>query len=315
MNGGGGAASAPMLNSSQVSQDQTKANVNSAVSQARLNNTNQVTPYGNLNYNETGGQYDFNGNWIPQFTATQTLSPAEQGIFNQTTGLQGQALNLAQGVIGQVQNSVNTPLDFSGFQQIAAPASQDQSAYQKQAYDALTSRSTQDLNRQQEAQKVQLANQGLSPGTDAYNNALLPIMREYTDASNQATINANQLAGQNISQQGQIINQDQAVRNQQIQEYMQKLQQPLQNYSALMGFGGGVQQPTYAQGVNAPVAPTDTTGPAIAAYQGQVANYNQGLQANNATTGGLFGLGGSLLGGLARAPGVQSFLGLGAAAA
>jgi hypothetical protein len=54
-------------------------------------NTNQVTPTGSLTYTQTGGQYDYNGNWIPQTTATQTLSPELQGLYNQTTGIAGTA--------------------------------------------------------------------------------------------------------------------------------------------------------------------------------------------------------------------------------
>jgi hypothetical protein len=50
--------------------------------------------------------------------------------------------------------------------------------------------------------------------------------------------------------------------------------------------------------VNTPqtqVAPTDVVGAYNNAYQQQFANYNSQLQQNNATTGGLFGLGGTAL--------------------
>lgn len=307
--GGGASSSPPQFNAAGASQQQTQSNVQTAAANAYAGAQNQYTPYGNLIYTEGTG-HDVGGTHLPEFSVTQTMSPSQQAIYDKQTGLQNQALGLGQQVIGQVGQSVNTPLNYSGMQNISAPISGNQSDYQKQAYDALTSRSTQDLDRQQEATKIQLANQGLNPGTDAYNNGLLPIMREYTDASNQATINANQLAGQNISQQGQVMSQQQGLRNQQISEMMQKRNQPLQDYQALMGFSGGNTQPNYAPSIPYQVANTDMIGPQIAQYQGQVNAYNQQLGAGNAAMGGMFGLGGSVLGGLARAPGVQSFMGL-----
>jgi hypothetical protein len=49
-----------------------------------LNNVNQVTPYGNLNYTQSGKWED----GTPQFTATQTLSPEQQKLFNLGTQTQ-----------------------------------------------------------------------------------------------------------------------------------------------------------------------------------------------------------------------------------
>jgi hypothetical protein len=86
------------------------------------------------------------------------------------------------------------------------------------------------------------------------------------------------VAGQNLAQAQQIHN------------------QPLQDYSALLGFGGGVQQPTYAPASAGQVAATDVTSPAYASYQGQLQQYQQNQASNNATMGGLFGLAGAGLG-------------------
>jgi hypothetical protein len=278
-----GAGSAPTFNAQQAASDQSKSNVQTGIANATLGNTNQVTPYGNLTYAETGGK-DVGGNWVPSYTATQTLSPEQQAIYNKTTGLQSGALDTAGNVLGQVNNTVNTPLNFSG-----APAlPQDQTALRDQAYGALTARSNQDLDRQTEQQKTQLANQGLAVGSEAYNNAMVPLERARVDASNQATINAGNIAGQNLSQA-------QTLRNQYINELQTTRNQPLSDYQALLGFGGGVQQPTYATPTQAQIANTDVVSPQIAAYQGQTNAYNQGMQSSNSTMGGLFGLGGSAL--------------------
>ncbi len=282
----GGSGSAPQApNSAQVSADQTKSNVQTGIANATLGNTNQVTPYGNLTYSQTGGQM-VGDNWVPSYTATQTLSPAEQQIFDSQTKLQQQALGpIGSQVLNQVQNTTQNPLSFAG-----APAMPgDQTQAKNDAYAALTARSNQDLDRQTQQQQTQLANQGIAPGTEAWNNAMQPLERARVDASNQATINSGNVAGQNISQAQQL-------RNQYTGEQTQLYNQPLNTYAALTGVSGGVQNPNYAAPSQGQVAPTDVSGNAYNSYAGQVQQYNTQQSQQNALLGGLFGLGGSALG-------------------
>lgn len=266
MGGGGSPPQAP--NPAQVSQQQTQSNVQTAIANATLGNTNQVTPTGSLKYDVTGGTHTADGTFIPSYTATQTLSPEQQAIYDKTTGLQTQALGLGPKVLQNVGDTINTPLPDVG-------------KLRDDAYNALTARSTQALDRQETAQKAQLANQGIEAGSTAYDNALRPIEQGRVDASNQGVIGAGNVAGQNLAQAQQIHN------------------QPLSDYSALLGFGGGVQSPTYAPASAGTVAPTDVSGNAWNAYNGQLQQYQQGQSQSNALMGGLFGLGGSVLGGLA----------------
>lgn len=281
----GSAQAAPQpQNTQQTIQDQTKSNVQTAIANATLGNTNQVTPQGTLTYSQTGGQ-QVGDNFVPQYTATQKLSPEQQQIYDKTTGLQSGALDTAGQLLPRVTSAINTPLDFSKL--AAMPG--DQTAAKDQAYSALTARSTQDLDRQQQQQGTQLVNQGIQPGTEAWNNAMQPLERARVDASNQGTINAGTIAGQNISQA-------QTLRNQGINEQQTIRNQPLQDYSTILGLGGGVQQPQYAPPSAGQVAPTDVAGIYGNAYQQQLQQYQIGQQANNATMGGLFGLGGSVLG-------------------
>lgn len=276
------ASQAPSLNATQVSTDQTKSNVNTANTQAFLNNVNQVTPTGSLTYDVTGGHTDYNGNWSPEFTATQNLSPAYQKLFDQTTGL-------ANNTLGQVGNAINTPLNFSGAP--ALPGNQDQ--LRSDAYNALTARSTEDLQRAGNAQDVQLANQGIQPGSEAWNRAQELQGRAITDASNQATIQAGNVAGQNLEQA-------QTLRNQYINETEAQRNQPLLDYQSLLGLNGGVSQQNFTTTPQTQVNPTDTQSPQIAAYQGASNSYNLAQQtataSNNALLGGLFNLGGTALG-------------------
>lgn len=281
----GGSPAAPQpQNPQQTAQAQTTSNVQTAIANAALGNTNQVTPQGTLTYSQTGGQ-QVGDNFVPSYTATQTLSPEQQAIYDKTTGLQSGALDTAGQLLPKVNTAINTPLDFSKL--AALPT--DQTAAKDQAYGALTARSNQDLDRQTEQQKVQLANQGIQPGSEAYNNAMLPLERARVDASNQATINSGTIAGQNIDQA-------QTIRNQGINEQQTLRNQPLQDYQSLVGLGGGVQQPTYAPPSAGNVAPTDVAGITAASQAAQMQQYQIQQSQQNALMGGIFGLGGSALG-------------------
>ena len=55
---GGGGGSAPTLDAASVGNNQTSSNINSAINTQKLNMVNQVTPFGSLNYSNTGGTYD-----------------------------------------------------------------------------------------------------------------------------------------------------------------------------------------------------------------------------------------------------------------
>lgn len=283
--GGGGQQQAPQApNPAQVAAAQTGSNINTAIANAYIGATNQNTPYGNLTYEQTGTK-DVAGNAVPQFTATQTLSPEQQSIYRGQTNLQNQALNqIAPSLLNRVQQTVATPLSYAG----AAELPTDQTQLRNDAYNALTARSNQALDLQTKQQQTQLANQGITPGTEAYNNALRPIEQARVDAANQATINAGNLAGQNLSQA-------QALRQNQIADITNLRNSPLADYSALLGLGGGVTNPQYAQSIQATVQPTDVTSPYYNSYNGQLQQYNQQLAQQNALTGGLFGLGGSAL--------------------
>lgn len=92
--------------------------------------TNQVTPYGTVNYTPSTVAYtDTNGNQISaadynklstsarssyqplnQWTQTVTMSPAEQAMFNQNQAINQQLGNVAQSGVGYVQNAMSNPL-------------------------------------------------------------------------------------------------------------------------------------------------------------------------------------------------------------
>ena len=95
---------------------QTGTNVSTAVANAYLNNTNQVTPDGSLTYNATGSH-----SWtdpstgqtyqIPTFTSTQTLSETGQKLKGTTDQTKQGLADMALAQTGRVSNLLGTPFD------------------------------------------------------------------------------------------------------------------------------------------------------------------------------------------------------------
>jgi hypothetical protein len=101
-----------------VGSAQQAGDINSQIAGRYLNNTNQVTPYGNLNYSQSGSQKITlpNGQEIevPNFTATQTLNPQQQATLDQTQGAQYGLAKLANDQTGRVAQVLGNQLNFNG---------------------------------------------------------------------------------------------------------------------------------------------------------------------------------------------------------
>ena len=99
----------------QTASAQTATNVNTALANATLGNVNQVTPQGSLTYSQTGSSpftdpttgVSYN---IPQYTATQTLSPAQQDIFNQQQQTQYNIAGIGNAASTRLASQLANPL-------------------------------------------------------------------------------------------------------------------------------------------------------------------------------------------------------------
>jgi hypothetical protein len=91
---------------------QTATNVGTAVANANLNNVNQVTPAGNLTYSQTGSYTDpTSGQTVPQFTATQSLTPTGQSTFDINQLTQQQLAGTAYEQSLRLRNQFGTQFD------------------------------------------------------------------------------------------------------------------------------------------------------------------------------------------------------------
>lgn len=263
-------------NAGQVAGTQQQLNTQTAQQQQQYNQqvgtqnligsaANQITPYGSLSYSFGTGP-----NGQLQLTANQQLSPAQQAQLDALQRTQLTAGNNA------------TDLLSSGNYGQAPDLSSDAGSIVSQNLQNYTNYLSPFFTQQTNQLDNQLRNQGLVPGTQAYDNAIN---------------NLRQSQGQQVS--GYIAQMQPEAYNQAVQSY----ELPLQTASNLAALGapsgyGSQNANTPMANYQAPQVGTVNYGN-IAANQGQLANqqYQQQLQQNSGLLSGLFGVGGSLLGG------------------
>ncbi len=237
-----------------TSNAQAGFNQQAATAQQQTNMINQQTPYGSLNYaadpNAPGG-----------YSANVTLSPAQQQLLNTQQGTQQNIGNAASSLSGSLQGLYGAPpnLDAS-----TGATAQKLNQWQQQYLQPI-------FNQQQSNLDASLQNQGITQGSEAWNNAQNLQARNTGDVTNQYL---TQNEGQAYSQA--------------LQDY----QLPGATLQALMG-GATPQGPSFQQTPQATIQPPNYAGQVQQNYQNQTQQYGNLMQ-------GLFSIPSALAGGWAR---------------
>lgn len=263
--GGGkkGSSAPPAPDPAQTAAAQAAANKETAIAQAQLNMINQTDPFGNtLVFNQRGTTAE----GTPQYEAIQTLSPEQKALADKAMGIYGQGLDTATNLFGQLQGTLGS----------AAP--QYDETYRQQQLANILQRSQPQMDKDRAALETQLANQGITLGSQAYNDA----MGLFNQRSNDLNLAADIQAGNEARAAYQTLLGGRASG--------------INELTGLAGMGQ-VQTPSFAQTPQTGIANTDVIGPTNLAYQGQLAGWQAGQNRSNALMGGLSGLGGSALGG------------------
>ena len=252
-----------------AARETAAGNLAAAQTATAANRVNQITPYGNLNYAETG--VDSRGN--PIWTATQTLSPEQQQILNMqnqaSIGLGG-TINASLGRVQDVMGGGFDPrLPSTGFN----PSQSYQDAYMQRLAPQL------EMNRDQLQQ--QLANKGIDIGSKAYENAMRIQGQRENDLLAAATTQ-----GFGVGQQA-----NQQAFNQELTKY----NLPLNTLSALRT-GAQVQNPSFVNSAQqATTSGPDILGASQMGYNAQMGNFNAQQAAQQNFNQGLMGLGGAAM--------------------
>lgn len=214
----------------QTAAAQQQYNIAAAKAQNANNSYGQSSAYGNINYVPDPSQPS-------GYRIVQSFSPTQQGLYDTAVGTQATAGQTAQDLLRNSQDMYSQP--FNGNNQAVTDKLNQWSAQYVQPI----------FNQQSSNLEAELRNQGLTPGSEAYNNAKNLLSR------NQGDFTVNYLKQ----------NQQQAF-DQALKEY----QTPLSTIAGLYGMAA----PT---GINPLATPTSQIQPAN--YAGLVqSNYEQQMK-------------------------------------
>jgi hypothetical protein len=311
---------------------QTSSDVSTALANAHLNNANVIGPNGSTTFNQNGNFTTIAGPDgktynIPQYEQRTTLSPGQQQIYDQSVSNEIRMGQVAGNQLNKVGDILSSPINTNGIPGLVGSVNQpglqtsfganDFSADRKRVEDAMYARLEPRLQQDRASLDSRLRNQGLTPGSEAYNRAMDQTGRDATDARLQVigaggqeqsrlfSMDAQRAAFGNASLQqmyqnaleGANLNNQTAA--QELQTRMAIRQAPLNEISALMS-GSQVNAPQTVSYRPSNLAGTDVMGAIYNSAALNNQNYAQQSAQSNAMIGGLAGLGGSLItGGMA----------------
>lgn len=255
----------PAPNPYQVAEAQSNENVAAAIAQSILNNVNQVTPYGNITYKAIDWGEGPHGNRIPIWQAKTELSPQMQSLFNRNIANSIRTSDLEKGLLGNVKGVLTKPLDLSW------------GATEAKLNELNAQTLDPQWGRAQAALDQQLANQGLTPGSEGWQYAQQQFALNKAQAYNQMYLQGHNTATSDIERM---------------------YNSPLNTLIALRS-NTQVAQPGIGQlapTVQSQIDPPNLEDFISNQYNTQAQIYGQQLQSSNQMLGGLFGLGGQLIG-------------------
>jgi hypothetical protein len=319
---------------------QAAANKETAITQSFLNNVNETTPLGSRTFesfidfpegfettksgisrddiiftpgggviNRKTGQPisatdpDFPG--FVRFRSNTTLNPEAQKAFDAEQAVTRGTNELAAGQIGRVSDAVANPFTFEGLPGAPVAGEEGRQGAENAVFDSLSRRLNTQFDRDEDRLRNRLATQGITGGSEAFDNELDQFNTNkndaFLDASNQAF-----LAGG--AEQNRQFGLDASARDRGIQERSFLRNIPLNEVAALLGTGQ-VGLPQFGAPAQTGIAPTDVIGATLGSAN--IASRNNAIEAAsaNAFNQGLFGLGSSALRGFGSAGGPKKFFG------
>ena len=195
--GGGGSSSPPAVPDYQSLANQTAANnLKASQTATAANRVNQNTPYGSLNYSQTGT--DAQGN--PIWSANQSVNPLLQSGINNS--------------LNNVSNQYASPFTGGNLPSYGIDPSQTYS-------DAIMQRLQPQQQMQQKQFDAQMANQGIPVGSEAYQNAARQFQQGQNDQRTSAItggmgvgLQANQQQyGQNLTNYNNTLANAQGIKS------------------------------------------------------------------------------------------------------
>lgn len=304
LEGGGKGGDAPAApDPYAVANATTQTNNQTAQFNKALNLNNYSNPFGSQQSTQIGTDP---ATGAPIYNTNITASGPLQSLINSTMGSAGNAnstVNNALFGLGGLTaryDALNGKLGALAGQIDPNAAQLAGQRGQNAAYAAQTQYLDPRFSQGQTSLESQLANQGLTPGSQAYDNAMknfnLSKNQAYSDAANQSILTGQQIGTQMlqnelaavgtqaglVGQQGQNLGQQGALYGQQASLAQLPFSQLATLASLVPGNTGTAQSAS---------SPANIAQAFQNQYAGQLNQYNTGVASANSTMGGLFGLG------------------------
>jgi endosialidase-like protein len=277
-----------------TAQAQGNANFMTAQQNAIMGNVNEYTPYGNKTYQQIGWDpvYDSQGrmSYAPRYQSNIQLSPDQERLLGQQTGMQYNLGNLGLSQSSRLQSLLGHEMNTEGltpwanYRRDAAPTNRPAI---ENAMMASYHRAT---DPQARAQEAQMAARGLSPGSQGYGTMQQGVLDAQSEAARQAYLASGQESRAAEAAYNQSTSLMNNLRQGQLQERVAIRNQPINEIMALLG-GSGVTTPQF-QPFASPNVPTTNIGQMI--YD----NYNARAQQSANNMSGMFGVGANIAGAL-----------------
>lgn len=248
---------------------QTEQNFFTSLMNQSMGTMDQTTPFGALDYSKVGTETitgpDGTTYEVPKYESTVSLSPDAQGAVDANIGAARNMAELAQSQSGRLGDILGAQPNIRD----AVGTARDS------AMEALMSRMSPQLERDREALRTSLANQGIREGSTAYDRAMSRFGEQSNDARMQAILNAGQ-------EQSRAIQNEIAMRS-----------APINEITAAMS-GGQVRQPQFTNNPTTQMANVDTAGLIMDEYNAQLQNWQTQQAQQQQLLGGILGLGGNI---------------------
>lgn len=268
--GKGGGSAPPPPDYAGAAKATAAGDLEAARTAAAANRVNQITPYGNLTYSMNPNDQDQWGNAM--WTATQTLSPDQQKLLDYQNRTSIGLGELTGKGLGYVENMIQDPFSTQNLPSLGFDAGQ-------QYQDAYMQRLAPQIAQSREQSDQRLANQGITLGSKAYEEAKRLQAQKENDMLLGAT---TQGFGTGLQARQQGFNELAYQRN-----------EPINTLNAVRT-GAQVTNPSY---VSVPQQATtkgaDLLGAATAEGNYNTASANASAAQNAGMTSGLMGLAGT----------------------
>jgi len=222
-----------------AAQQTGASNLEAARAQTAANRINQYTPYGSLQYYQDPNAATPDQGWS-QIT---TLSPQQQQLLDQQNKISKGLGDMADRGLGYVDSALSNQISEASLPKSMVNAGET-------GYQALMRRFQPQIDQSDKALKTQLANQGISEGSEAYTNAMRGQNESANDLRSQAALHGisvgenaqNQQLGLKTALQSQPINMLNAVRT------GSQVTNPSFGSYAQQGNAGGIDYSTATKG-------------------------------------------------------------------